>query len=891
MEINLIYEGNNKLFQLSKDVTLSYIKELGKTNFNINNGTICLFYNNESLNKYGDNVTINKIIPYNINKINLYIQLEGYSSKDTNESSMYTNKKRNNVFIDLLKNKFDKFNFEYSNIFESISSFQNKFMIKSNSLIDLIKYFQNKLILIDNIFNDFYQLENYTNLVNFFKLDKNNNNIKDYDVTKITQELDNSISQSYYVKSRYEFEVNIMDYFTKKIKKFMKIQKLIQNIEDSKRNYNEVLIYLEEIYSILLFSKKNNFKNNTNQIKINSSNNTKNNVKKNIIYKLNNNLPKIEKLDDSIDEIKKNKSLNNKNEISKVRAITEIYKSKKIVPNLKLNINLERHKKNNSLNEEMIHPKICKTEFNQFNHIYKSFRDKTEKKMNNIFSDNIIYNKNNFNNQKKLIKNPIEIPKFKKILNDKSSFRKDNTLLNDKKIMLKKENIKSLPFENALLSFKKDNKRTYYHNDENDILDNSFEDSEDFFNNYSNNHNQNNKPISHNIKNKNEKIYSNINHIFKHQIYNNKKDKKKNNSCLEIKNKSKKINEEIETKHEKLNKKIKSNSDDEGNNILNKQIYFSEPNSEKINKKINICQNEEKINNIKKNNEKANEYINNRKSKFETKNKSINKINTESMIEKENELIKNIDKEKELHKNNKTDKNKEILLNLNINKKEQNKKNANILFNDKKEDEKINKLIKINEQTTEIKDKKKKSLSIDEKKNKLNDTNTIKNTISRNSQSNNPINSYYKNTIEDIKSEKKNSLLSEKSKDNFENDFPIRIPRRQITRLTGVRLHPICLNNKDKSNELNSSNDSINDNIHGIIVEKMNGSFNDTNNVTEEEKINIQQLTNKLLPTKKSIFNRQSLFKHQFIPYEPTPLDEKKKKKKNLVGNKFDFII
>ena len=269
MEINLIYEGNNKLFQLSKDVTLSYIKELGKTNFNINNGTICLFYNNESLNKYGDNVTINKIIPYNINKINLYIQLEGYSSKDTNESSMYTNKKRNNVFIDLLKNKFDKFNFEYSNIFESISSFQNKFMIKSNSLIDLIKYFQNKLILIDNIFNDFYQLENYTNLVNFFKLDKNNNNIKDYDVTKITQELDNSISQSYYVKSRYEFEVNIMDYFTKKIKKFMKIQKLIQNIEDSKRNYNEVLIYLEEIYSILLFSKKNNFKNNTNQIKIN----------------------------------------------------------------------------------------------------------------------------------------------------------------------------------------------------------------------------------------------------------------------------------------------------------------------------------------------------------------------------------------------------------------------------------------------------------------------------------------------------------------------------------------------------------------------------------------------------------------------------------------------
>jgi hypothetical protein len=71
----------------------------------------------------------------------------------------------------------------------------------------------------------------------------------------------------------------------------------------------------------------------------------------------------------------------------------------------------------------------------------------------------------------------------------------------------------------------------------------------------------------------------------------------------------------------------------------------------------------------------------------------------------------------------------------------------------------------------------------------------------------------------------------------------------------------------------------------------MNGSFNDSNNVTEEEKINIQQLTNKLLPTKKSIFNRQSLFKHQFIPYEPTPLDEKKKKKKNLVGNKFDFII
>ena len=255
MEINLIYEGNNNKFQLAKNVTISYIKELGLKTYNIKNGTICLLHDNENLNKYGDNTTMDKIITNFKNNINIYIQLEGYSSKETS-STNDANKKRNDFFLDLLKNKFDNFQNKYYMIFDYISKFQKKLIKNATILIEKIEEFKSKMLIIDNYLSDFYQLEKYTNLVNFFDVNKiKNNNYNQNDIIEIKKDLDFSINQIPFIKSRYEFEINILEYFKKRIDKFNKLVKFIQNIELNRKNYNEIIINLKEIYSILIYSK------------------------------------------------------------------------------------------------------------------------------------------------------------------------------------------------------------------------------------------------------------------------------------------------------------------------------------------------------------------------------------------------------------------------------------------------------------------------------------------------------------------------------------------------------------------------------------------------------------------------------------------------------------
>ena len=104
-----------------------------------------------------------------------------------------------------------------------------------------------------------------------------------------------------------------------------------------------------------------------------------------------------------------------------------------------------------------------------------------------------------------------------------------------------------------------------------------------------------------------------------------------------------------------------------------------------------------------------------------------------------------------------------------------------------------------------------------------------------------------------IKSDNK-KLLNDRllQRTSLESDYEIRLPQRQITNLSGVKLRPIYSNKKD-TNVSDSSNESFeNGEVEGIIVQKINDNYYKSDkNLTQVEKDRIDQLNNTLLPQKK----------------------------------------
>ncbi len=894
MEINLIYEGNNNKFQLSKDVTISFIKELGVKTFNIKTGTICLLYGNENLNKYGDNTKMDKIISNFEKTINIYIQLEGYSSKETS-STNDANKKRNDFFVDLLKNKFDNFQNKYYMIFDCISKFQKQLIKKATILIEKIEEFKSKMLIIDNYLNDFYQFEKYTNLVNFFEVNKMKNNYDENDMMTIKKDLDFSINQVPFIKSRYEFETNILEYFKKRIGKLNKIGKFIQNIEENRNNYNEIIINLDEIYSILIYSnnKKSMHNKKIELNKINSMLFNRNNNENKINLKYNNNnFPRIDTkteesiLENNLNKTNYNKPLSYKKEINNTeKAITQIYKKDEKLSLNDKGINIKKiHMKNNSFNKEKVYPKILNTEsnINKYIKYARNFSDKQHEKWksNYLLSDGNISSDLN----KKYIKTPIEIPRIKQFFKPKErlTWRKDNKINDNQKNIhkfYKNENSTSSAFEKVFLDINKKDKmnfksniRDYNNKDiENNIIKNSNENIdellEELVSDFKQNENEK-KENSFHISNKNNKIsdikditFSNLNHKeYKSEEHisfntNNKKDEKKINiNHNNILNKYK-YNNCIDYISENNNNYENTIPNEKKNKITKKNemkfLNMDEQNDEKSklnlkNNQIEINKNENNILKLKSKNEKKSSNIN-----IQTIHSDINK--------KENVLSKN---------------------NLNENKENNKTKNEN--------------------------HKKNNSQSI---KNSLNRKINNETDKTENNDKNNNNNESIKKERQESKKQNKNPQKKEsiiyqnnmqKSKNNIHkkkkesNENSIHIPRRNISSLTGIVLF-----RKNSNQSLTQKESSLDDSIdknysYDLIEEKLKGNYSySKKNFSKKENDSINLLAKTLSPRKTSLvkqLNKRLIeLRHSFL-YAQFTSDGKKKRKKKLV-NKFDFII
>ncbi len=880
MEINLIYEGNNNKFQLAKDVTISFIKDLGLKTYNIKTGTICLLYDNENLNKYGDDTTMDKIINNFEKTINLYIQLEGYSSKETS-STNDVNKKRNDLFLDLLKNKFDNFQNKYYMIFDCFSKFQKKLIKKATILVEKIEEFKSKMLIIDDYLNDFYQLEKYTNLVNFFDENKNKNNYNENDIMTIKKDLDFSINQVPYIKSRYEFENNILDYFKKRIGKFNKIGKFIQNIEVNRNNYNEIIINLDEIYSILIYSKNKNVIQHK-KIELNKTNSmlfSRNNNENKINLKYNNNFPKIELkteesiLDNNINKINNNKSLSYKKDINNnEKVLTEIYKNDERLSLNTKGINKTKiHIKNNSFNKEKVYPKILNTEsnINKYIKYSRNFSDKQHEKWNSnyLLSDGNISSDLN----KKLIKTPIEIPRIKQFFqsNEKLTWRKKNIINNNKANIhkfYKNENSTSSAFEKVFLDINKKDKINFDYN----------------IRNY------NYKDIENNIiKNSNE----NIDEVLEELVSDFKLDEKeKKDNSLHISNKNK-------------------------NKYNNKEITFSNLNhkehksEEHISFKIDNNKNEKELNNNHNNNYNSSDYINTNNNKYEN---TLSDISTNKENKKKETKFTKIRNQKDekriifLNNNNKEisknennilnlkNKNEKKIININIqsNQPDINKKDNILLKNNKNENKENNNKNHKNNNSQPIKKSSnlKKNNEMDKNDNNDKKNNNLESIKKEKQDSKN------KNKRDSIinKNDKKKSNKNTHKKNNDSYDNSLQIPKRNISGLSGIMLYRKN-SNKSISPKESSFNDSVDKNFsYDLVEEKLNGNYSKSKKpLSKKESDNINKLTKTLSPRRiskvKQLSRRLIELRHSFL-YIQNSSEEKKKKKKKLV-NKYDFII
>ena len=191
-----------------------------------------------------------------------------------------------------------KFNSTYLKIIKEISNFDELLEEYIEKIILMIREFEESILKLNGKLNDFYCSKSYDKLIEIF--DENQSvGLTEKDLKKLNEEIDSYIINYKYLITQHNFQVNILDFIEQEIEKFKYVKIKLFKVQNEK-NYEEIVIILNRIFSELLLQNKSrnlnnnilDFENKENQTDMNVSSIFKKIGKKNrkVIY----NFPKIE---------------------------------------------------------------------------------------------------------------------------------------------------------------------------------------------------------------------------------------------------------------------------------------------------------------------------------------------------------------------------------------------------------------------------------------------------------------------------------------------------------------------------------------------------------------------------------------------------------------------
>ena len=279
MNIHLIYEGNKYEFDIPINATIHYIKQLSLKIFKPEEKNINLMYNNENLNNYNENLLLNKFVPEGEKKIIIHLEKPDLNIKNKINQSNISTSDTNNVndkYFQSMRKKFMKFNSTYLKIIKEISNFDELLEEYIEKIILMIREYEESILKLNEKLNDFYNSKSYDKLIEIF--DENQSvGLTEKDLKKLNEEIDSYIINYKYLITQHNFQVNILDFMEQEIDKFKYVKIKLFKVQNEK-NYEEIVIFLNKIFSELLLQNKSRNLNNKNFEFENNENKTDTNV-------------------------------------------------------------------------------------------------------------------------------------------------------------------------------------------------------------------------------------------------------------------------------------------------------------------------------------------------------------------------------------------------------------------------------------------------------------------------------------------------------------------------------------------------------------------------------------------------------------------------------------
>ena len=264
MNVHLIYEGNKYEFDIPINATIHYIKQLSLKIFKPEEKNINLMYNDEILNNYNDKLLLNKFVPEGEKQIIIHLEKPDLNIKNKINQSNISTSDTNNVndkYFQSMRKKFMKFNSTYLKIIKEISNFDELLEEYIEKIILMIREYEESILKLNEKLNDFYNSKSYDKLIEIF--DENQSvGLTEKDLKKLNEEIDSYIINYKYLITQHNFQVNILDFIEQEIEKFKYVKIKLFKVQNEK-NYEEIVIFLNKIFSeLLLQNKSRNLNNN-----------------------------------------------------------------------------------------------------------------------------------------------------------------------------------------------------------------------------------------------------------------------------------------------------------------------------------------------------------------------------------------------------------------------------------------------------------------------------------------------------------------------------------------------------------------------------------------------------------------------------------------------------
>ena len=246
MHIILIYEENKHEFDIPNDSTIKYIKELSFRIYNFKEKKINLIFDSKNLSYYDENIFLSKLVSESEKTIKIYLEKENSLKKNIiiNNPKIYNSNSNdlNEQYYKSMKNKFLSFNSTYLEMLKEINNFNDLLENSIEKIIQYIRIYEDNILKINEKLNNFYNRKSYDKLIDIFE-DNQYLKLTDKDINKINNEIESFIVNYKYLISQHNFQINILDFFEKKIEEFKNLELTFFNIQNQQK-YEEIIISL-----------------------------------------------------------------------------------------------------------------------------------------------------------------------------------------------------------------------------------------------------------------------------------------------------------------------------------------------------------------------------------------------------------------------------------------------------------------------------------------------------------------------------------------------------------------------------------------------------------------------------------------------------------------------